>query len=44
MIRYGVKRNIHIDLTLLDRINLFTDVVQDAIINNLDNIQPIRLA
>jgi len=44
MIRYGVKRNIHIDLTLLDRINLFTDVVQDAIINNLDNIQPIRNA
>jgi len=40
MIRYGIKRNIHIDLTLLDRLNSFTDVVTDVIIKNLDAIEP----
>lgn len=44
LIRYGVKRNIQIDLTLLDRINLFTDVVSDAIIKNLNGIEPMKNA
>lgn len=44
LIRYGVKRNIQIDLTLLDRVNLFTDVISDVLIKNLDNIEPMRNA
>lgn len=44
LIRYGVKRNIKIDLTLLDKMNYFTNVISDIILKNIEDIEPMKNA
>ncbi|CBY07224.1 unnamed protein product [Oikopleura dioica] len=44
LIRYGVKRNIKIDLTLIDGINYFEDVITDVVLKSVEDIQPMNNA
>lgn len=44
LVRYGLERNIKIDLTLLDDINEFTNVVNGVLIANIEDMKPITNA
>ena len=44
LIRYGLSRDIKIDLSLIEDIQDFTNVVDDVLIKNIENLQPIANA
>ena len=44
LIQYGLQRDIKIDLTLLDDINDFTNVIDDVLIKNIEQLEPIANA
>lgn len=44
LIRYGLSRDIKIDLSLIEDINDFTNVVDDVLVKNIENLQPIANA
>ena len=44
LVRYGLERNIKIDLTLLDDINEFTNVINGVLIANIEDMKPITNA
>jgi len=44
LIRYGLSRDIKIDLTLLDDINDYTNVIDDVLIKNIEDLKPIANA
>ena len=44
LIRYGLSRDIKIDLSLIEDINDFTNVIDDVLVKNIENLQPIANA